>query len=242
MVKGRCGGGRRHGLDGNHRGRKEGWAIQWGWVGKMSYQSDNSGSFAAGGRGIVGRALIQVHFLSSPCTNSESAFSIQIECPFLVKSLTFLVCSELQTSLSFILCHIILHSGPYFAFFIVFFLDCAPMGLRSGTHFHWLFFPDPKLSYMSWHSVHNMVWTGHRASEVRTTFENLGHMLKTPSAPRVSGFNSIHFIVLPPAQIPGFLPSLIWRCILLKWFILQNFCRLQTRKGTHLGFRWKRVI
>lgn len=36
-------------------GRKEGWAILWGWVGKVSPQSQiRSGSFAASGRGIAG--------------------------------------------------------------------------------------------------------------------------------------------------------------------------------------------
>lgn len=143
-----------------------------------------------------------------------------------MKTLAFLLYPELLTPLvpssttSFC---ILVHS-----FFIAFSSrPWAPQGLRSGTHLYWPSFPSPRSSHVAWHSIHCLVWVRHRASEMKTILENLGHMVKTclRRLCTKSQWNLIVFFLLPFPQILGFLPFLIWRCILLKWFILQNSCR-----------------
>lgn len=48
-------------MDGNQRGRKGGWAILWGWVGKVSHQSQiRSGRFEADVREIEGSVGTQI--------------------------------------------------------------------------------------------------------------------------------------------------------------------------------------
>lgn len=95
-----------------------------------------------------------------------------------MKTLAFLLYPELLTPLvpssttSFC---ILVHS-----FFIAFSSrPWAPQGLRSGTHLYWPSFPSPRSSHVAWHSIHCLVWVRHRASEMKTILENLGHMVKT---------------------------------------------------------------
>lgn len=121
MVKGRCGGGRRHGLDGNHRGRKEDWAILWGWVGKMSYQSDKEWKvcrrWARDCRQGADTGTFSLFSMYKFWVNFQYANWVPLPCEIFDFSSMLWIANILQ----FLPHHVISHIGPSFALSIAFF-------------------------------------------------------------------------------------------------------------------------
>lgn len=185
------------------------------WVGNVSRWSQiRSGKFLAGGWGIAGRVGTQMatfYFFSTSelLVNLQDPSGMPLPCETFFK-----VCSECwhpsvpSSSVSF---HTLVPSFP-----IAFSSRLwALKGLQSDMPWHWPSFPNPKLSHVAWHGVHHMVWAKAQSiwnedhlGKSRTHGKNV---LKVPCAP--SQWNLVLFILLPYFQIPGFLPSLIWRCI-----------------------------